>query len=834
MPLVLWVQADRLAAGLLEIGLQPGDRLGLWSTNCSEWYITSFAAARAGLTLVNINPAYQSPELRYCINKVGLKALVMADTSKTQNFHQILSQVSPELGKARPGRLSSESVPSLKSVIVMTDQHLPGVFQYEDIMDAGSKESIIRLAELQDRIQSDQGCTIHFTSGTTGTPKAALLSHHTLVNNSYYIGKRMNLKHKVGSSSHWSRVINHCSARQHRICLPLPLFHVFGSVVGVLTAMQFGATLVLPSPSVSADFTLRAIQQEKVTVSIDSPLRVTVSIDSPLRVTVSIDSPLRVTVSIDSPLRVTVSIDSPLRVTVSIDSPLRVTVSIDSPLRVTVSIDSPLRVTVSIDSPLRVTVSIDSPLRVTVSIDSPLRVTVSIDSPLRVTVSIDSPLRVTVSIDSPLRVTVSIDSPLRVTVSIDSPLRVTVSIDSPLRVTVSIDSPLRVTVSIDSPLRVTVSIDSPLRVTVSIDSPLRVTVSIDSPLRVTVSIDSPLRVTVSIDSPLRVTSVFGMTETGPLTFQVLPDDPMDKVTKTVGCVSEHIEVGITAYIESCLYCGAMLGEAGRSRREHGPHGVPGRVAGAGILQHAGVLGGRRQNKEHIGERSLAQNRVSTIQGLQEDWWGEYYPGAAGVSTIQGLVGEYYPGTGGVSTIQGLVGEYYPGTGGVSTIQGLVGEYYPRTGGVSTIQGLGGDQFVLAEDGYGRIVGRLKEMIIRGGENIFPKEIEDFLQTHPDILEAQVFGVDDVRLGEVVACSLRLKEGSALTQEDIRAYCKGKIAHFKIPKYFKFVTEFSKTSSGKIQKFKLKEEITKELESQKSFGENNSLLSLTTGAGGNRK
>nr|CAD7440044.1 unnamed protein product [Timema bartmani] len=145
-----------------------------------------------------------------------------------------------------------------------------------------------------------------------------------------------------------------------------------------------------------------------------------------------------------------------------------------------------------------------------------------------------------------------------------------------------------------------------------------------------------------------------------------------------------------------------------------------------------------------------------------------------------------------------------------------------------------DQFVLTEDGYGRIVGRLKEMINRGGENIFPKEIEDFLQTHPDILEAQVFGVDDVRLGEVVACSLRLKEGSALTQEDIRAYCKGMIAHFKIPKYFKFVTEFSKTSSGKIQKFKLKEEITKELESQKSFGENNSQLSTTTGAGESRK
>nr|CAD7414626.1 unnamed protein product [Timema poppensis] len=459
-------KADRLAAGLLEIGLQPGDRLGLWSTNCSEWYITSFAAARAGLTLVNINPAYQSPELRYCINKVGLKALVMADTSKTQNFHQILSQVSPELGKARPGRLNSESVPSLKSVIVMTDQHLPGVFQYEDIMDAGSKESII--------------------------------SHHTLVNNSFYIGKRMNLKHK-----------------QHRICLPLPLFHVFGSVVGVLTAMQFGATLVLPSPSVSADFTLRAIQQEKVTVSIDSPLRITVSIDSPLRVTVSIDSPLRVTVSIDSPLRVTVSIDSPLRVTVNIDSPLRVTVSIDSPLRITRA------------------------------------------------------------------------------------------------------------------------------------------------------------------------SVFGMTETGPLTFQVLPDDPMDKVTKTVGCVSEHIEVKLVDPE------GNMV-----------PMGSPGELL---VRGYCNML-------EYWGDEDKTRSTLGRDRWLRTGgWWGEYYPGTGGV-----------------------------------------------------------------------------------------------------------FGVDDVRLGEVVACSLRLKEGSALTQEDIRAYCKGM------------------TSSGKIQKFKLKEEITKELESQKSFGENNSLLSPTTGAGENRK
>nr|CAD7452930.1 unnamed protein product [Timema tahoe] len=143
-------KADRLAAGLLEIGLQPGDRLGLWSTNCSEWYITSFAAARAGLTLVNINPAYQSSELKYCINKVGLKALMMGDTFKTQNFHQLLSQVSPEIRKARPGQLNSESVPSLKSVIVMTNKNLPGVFQYEDIMDAGSKESIISFQQLWD------------------------------------------------------------------------------------------------------------------------------------------------------------------------------------------------------------------------------------------------------------------------------------------------------------------------------------------------------------------------------------------------------------------------------------------------------------------------------------------------------------------------------------------------------------------------------------------------------------------------------------------------------------------------------------------------------------
>nr|CAD7267607.1 unnamed protein product [Timema shepardi] len=186
-------QSDRLAAGLLQLGLEPGDRLGLWIPNIAEWFIVNFAAARAGLILVNINPANQSAELKYCLNKVGIKALITVDKFKTQRYPELISAIVPEVTSAQQGDIRSDHVPSLKSVIVISEDQFPGSFKYDDVMASGTEEYLQKVRLLQNKTQPDEGCNIYFTSGTTGSPKAALLSHHNSVNNAYYTGKRLGL-----------------------------------------------------------------------------------------------------------------------------------------------------------------------------------------------------------------------------------------------------------------------------------------------------------------------------------------------------------------------------------------------------------------------------------------------------------------------------------------------------------------------------------------------------------------------------------------------------------------------------------------------------------------
>ncbi|XP_063226814.1 medium-chain acyl-CoA ligase ACSF2, mitochondrial isoform X2 [Bacillus rossius redtenbacheri] len=466
-------QADRLAAGLWELGLRPGDRLGLWSPNSSEWVVSYFAAARAGLVLVNINPAYQSSELAYCVNKVGVKALIAADTFKTQDYHRLLLAAAPELQTAQPGDLRSPHLPSLRSFVVVGDRKLPGTFQLDEVMCGGSVASQEAIKEAQLLQQPDEGCNIQFTSGTTGKPKATLLSHHNVVNNAYFFGKRLGLQSKP-----------------HRLCVPVPLFHTFGNTLGITTAWLFGATLVLPSAGFSAAGVLAALQQERCSVVYGTP-------------------------------------------------------------------------------------------------------------------------------------------------------------------------------------------------TMHVDM---LALAERDGVRL-----PGLELVLTSGAP-----------TSPHLFR--------EFRRVYGLQRVNVKV-VDAE-------GRMV-----------PLGSPGELLVRGYCCMLGYW----------------QDEDQTRQTIGPDRW-------------------------------------------------------LRTG----------DQFVLLEDGYGRVVGRLKDMIIRGGENIFPREIEDMLQTHPDILEAQVLGVPDPRLGEVVCCFARLRPGASLSAQQLRAYCTGKIAHFKIPLHVRFVTSFPKTTSGKIQKFKLQEQLVEEL------------------------
>lgn len=215
-------RVDAVAAGLIALGLKPGDRIGIWSPNNLEWVLTQFATAKAGLILVNINPAYRSHELEYAVNKVGCAALILSPALKTSNYLDILREIAPELDSCAPGELRSAKLPTLRTVIRLGADKTPGMLNFADLEQAATAQAIEQLHALASVLQFDDPINIQFTSGTTGSPKGATLSHHNILNNGFFIGEAMRL------------------TENDRLCIPVPFYHCFGMVLGNLACLTHG------------------------------------------------------------------------------------------------------------------------------------------------------------------------------------------------------------------------------------------------------------------------------------------------------------------------------------------------------------------------------------------------------------------------------------------------------------------------------------------------------------------------------------------------------------------------------------------------------------------
>ncbi len=256
-------RVDALATGLLGLGLQPGDRIGIWSPNNAEWVLTQFATAKAGLILVNINPAYRLAELEYALNKVACRALISATGFKSSDYIGMLHTLAPELHTAAPGRLSAAKLPGLETIIQIGPTPAPGTIPFTEIARGGDAAGFSRLSDLADRLQFDDAINIQFTSGTTGTPKGATLTHHNILNNGFFVGAAM-----------------HLTARD-KVCIPVPLYHCFGMVLGNLACITHGAAMVFPGEGFDPLATLQTVAEERCTALYGVPTMFIAQLDHP-------------------------------------------------------------------------------------------------------------------------------------------------------------------------------------------------------------------------------------------------------------------------------------------------------------------------------------------------------------------------------------------------------------------------------------------------------------------------------------------------------------------------------------------------------------------------
>ena len=239
-------EANRLASALLGLGLAPGDRVGIWSHNNAQWLLTQIATAKVGMVLVNINPAYRIAELEYALNKVGCKALITMTTFKTSDYLDMIRAVAPEIAQCKPGQLQAARVPELKTVIQLGDDNVPGMLRFADLMAGGSADDA-RIAQIGATLKNTDPINIQFTSGTTGFPKGATLTHRNVLNNGFFIGEAMKL------------------TPADRLCIPVPLYHCFGMVLGNLACLTHGATIVYPNDAFDPLLVLQAVQDERCT-----------------------------------------------------------------------------------------------------------------------------------------------------------------------------------------------------------------------------------------------------------------------------------------------------------------------------------------------------------------------------------------------------------------------------------------------------------------------------------------------------------------------------------------------------------------------------------------
>jgi fatty-acyl-CoA synthase len=504
----LRARADAFAAGLVALGIERGDRVGIWSPNNAEWVIAQLATARAGIILVNINPAYRLHELQFALTKVGCKALITATSFRGADYLAMLGELAPELDRATAGEIRAAHLPELRTVIQIGGQSRGGTLAFDDVPALADHVSLDRLRARSAELQFDDPINIQFTSGTTGTPKGATLTHHNILNNGYFVGEAQRF------------------TEADRVCIPVPLYHCFGMVLGNMACLTHGATMVYPSEGFDARAVLETVAAERCTALYGVPTMFIAELDHAAFTSFDLSS-------------------------------------------------------------------------------------------------------------------------------------------------------------------------------------LRTGIMAGSPCPVEV-----MRRVVSEMHMSEVTICYGMTETSPVSFQTTADDPLERRVSTVGRIHPHVEVKI--------------------------------VDERGNVVSPGVPG------------ELCTRGYSVMLGYWDD--------------------------------------------PARTAEAVDAAGWMHTGDLATLD----------TEGYCNIVGRIKDMVIRGGENVYPREIEEFLYRHPKIQDVQVIGVPDHKYGEEICAWIVPRPGAMLTAEEVRAFCEGQIARYKIPRYVKLVEGFPLTVTGKVQKFLMREQMKQEL------------------------